>query len=121
MAHVDPTAAVFIVDFPEFETQDPARIDRMIAVAKRMVDTSWTEGDYTRAIELYAAHMLVASDAAIASGGAGGVIASESLGGLSVSYEKGGSQLDAADLVSSSYGREFMLLARLNRGGPRSF
>lgn len=121
MAFVEPTPATFIVDFPAFEDKDPADIQRFINVAKRMVDQTWTEGDYTRAIELYAAHVMTIDAEAAASGGmSGGNIASESLGPISVSYAQ--PEKSAADVLGldvTSYGREFRLLQRLNRGGAR--
>jgi hypothetical protein len=121
MAQVDPTAATFIVDFPEFEDRDPALLTRLIVVAKHMVDSSWIDEDYTRAIELYVAHLLIQSDLAAATGGTGGSISSESLGPISVSYQKGATKDDPSGFQSTIYGAEFLLLARLNRGGPRSF
>jgi hypothetical protein len=119
MAYVDPTPETFVQDFPEFEDQDPDAIARAIAVAKRMVDTSWTEGDYTRAIELYVAHRLVVAENAAASGGAAGLITSESLGPLSVQYERRSTE-EAGGFGSSVYGEEFLGLLRLNRGGARA-
>lgn len=119
MAYTDPTAATLVVSFPEFESREVDVIERAIAVAKRMVDQSWTEGDYTRAIELYAAHIMALSDISQSTGGAGGAIASESLGPIAVSYQKN-SQPDPTGFNATSYGTEFALLLRLNRGGPRS-
>jgi hypothetical protein len=120
MAFTDPTAATLKEDFPEFTSYDDPTIDRAISVAKRMVDQSWTEGDYTRAIELYACHLLTNGDLAVATSGTGGVIASESLGPVSVSYQSSSQQADASGLSATVYGKEFALLLRLNRGGARS-
>jgi hypothetical protein len=120
MAFTDPTAATLKEDFPEFTSYDDPTIDRAISVAKRMVDQSWTEGDYTRAIELYACHLLTNGDLAVATSGTGGVIASESLGPVSVSYQSGSQQADASGLSATVYGKEFALLLRLNRGGARA-
>jgi hypothetical protein len=120
MAFTDPTAATLKEDFPEFTSYDDPTIERAISVAKRMVDQSWTEGDYTRAIELYACHILTNGDLAVATSGTGGVIASESLGPVSVSYQSSSQQADASGLSATVYGKEFALLLRLNRGGARS-
>jgi hypothetical protein len=120
MAYTDPDAAAIKADFPEFASYDDAALTRAIAVAKRMVDQSWTEGDYTRAIELYACHLLVNGDLAVATSGVGGAIASESLGPVSVSYQSSSQQADASGLSATVYGKEFALLLRLNRGGARS-
>jgi hypothetical protein len=120
MAFTDPTAATLKEDFPEFTSYDDPTIERAISVAKRMVDQSWTEGDYTRAIELYACHLLTNGDLAVATSGTGGVIASESLGPVSVSYQSSSQQADASGLSATVYGKEFALLLRLNRGGARS-
>jgi hypothetical protein len=120
MAYTDPDATAVKTDFPEFTSYDDPIITRAIAVAKRMVDQSWTEGDYTRAIELYACHLLVNGDLAVATRGVGGAIASESLGPISVSYQANAQQADASGLNLTVYGKEFALLLRLNRGGMRS-
>jgi hypothetical protein len=120
MAFTDPDAAALKVDFPEFTSYDDAQVDRAIAVAKRMVDQSWTEGDYTRAIELYACHILTNGDLATATSGVGGAIASESLGPISVSYQSSTQQADANGFNATVYGKEFAFLLRLNRGGMRS-
>lgn len=120
MAFTDPDAAALKVDFPEFVAYNDAVIDRAIAVAKRMVDQSWTEGDYTRAIELYACHLLTNGDLAVATSGVGGAIASESLGPISVSYQSNSQVVDPAGFGSTMYGKEFALLLKLNRGGMRS-
>lgn len=139
MAYTDPTAATLKADFPEFSSTDDATVTRAINVAKRMVDQSWTEGDYTRAIELYACHLMSTGQVASPSGGGGGggaggggamtgAITSESLGPISVSYGEAkasggggsGGYEDIFGLSATTYGSEFLMLQRLNRGGPRT-
>jgi hypothetical protein len=119
MPYTDPTAATFVVSYPEFEDREADEITKAISAAKRMVDQSWTEGDYTRAIELYAAHLLVKADIAAATGGEGGGIQSESLGPVNVSYARP-STVDVSGLSATTYGAEFAILLRLNRGGARA-
>jgi hypothetical protein len=119
VAYTDPTPATFVVDFPEFEDREEPEIARAIAAAKRMVDQSWTEGDYTRAIELYAAHLLVKADITAATGGEGGDIQSESLGPINVSYARPAT-VDVSGFSATTYGTEFATLLRLNRGGARA-
>jgi hypothetical protein len=121
MAYVDPTADTFVTDFPEFEDRDPDVINRYIVIAQRMVDQSWTEGDYTRAIELYVAHLFTRSDLSVATSGGGGQIQNESLGPISVSYAQTNAApgSDPLGLLSTTYGQEFNMLLFLNRGGAR--
>jgi len=132
MAYTDPTPAVLKTDFPEMVVYDDPSVQRAINVAKRMVDTSWTEGDYTRAIELYACHILTSGGAGAGNGSGGGgggsgggVISSESLGPIAVSYDTKaasgeGGYADPFGLKSTIYGKEFAMLQQLNRGGVRT-
>jgi hypothetical protein len=93
----------------------PARL----RLRSAFVDQSWTEGDYTRAIELYACHLLTNGDLAAATSGTGGAIASESLGPISISYQSSSQQADVSGFNATIYGKEFALLLRLNQGGAR--
>ena len=85
----------------------------------RMVDSNnWTEGDYARAIMLYAAHMITLDANASCEGG-GQRVSSVSVGAGSVSVSFDTKQ-DVGSLASTKYGSEFSMLRRLNVGGPRT-
>jgi hypothetical protein len=110
MAHTPATLESFYQRFPEFAGQDDAATIAL-SDALRGVDTSWTEGDYTIAHALLAAHYLTAGEIA----SSGKEIASESIGPLSVSYFKS----DAGWIATSGYGQRYLMLLRQNRGGAR--
>lgn len=123
MAFTPPTNDEFRAHFsPVFDNTDEDKITLAISLGMRMVDTqNWTEGDYARGIETYAAHFLSVDASAASSGGANGTIQSESLGSISVSYATPSSeQSDVTGLSSTIYGREFAMLQMLNVGGARS-
>ena len=62
MAYVDPTSATLKARFPAFASVDDAVVSQAITEAMRSVDQTWTEGDYTLAIMLRAAHILTLDD-----------------------------------------------------------
>jgi hypothetical protein len=123
MAYTAVTSADFIARFPIFADVDTAIIDALLAEAGRSVDDSWlSQTDYTAGIMYLTAH-LVATDnsgegeSTVVGAGAGG-IASESFGGMSISYDKGASANDAAaksQWGSTEYGRRFYRLLKLNK------
>lgn len=114
-----PTLAEFLAEYPQFEDFEPAQITRAFAFAARNVDDTWFDEDFQPAFMLYAAHILTFGQNALDSGGAGARITSESLGPISVSYERNASAFDADFLGATSYGQEYARLLQLNRGGPR--
>lgn len=119
MAVTPPTVADFIAKFPEFEDVDPSVITDALADAGRNVDDTWIDADFTNGYLLYAAHVVAAGQLSAGSGGAGGRIVAESLGPISVTYERNASAYDADVLGSTTYGQRYLRLLMLNRGGPR--
>jgi hypothetical protein len=119
MPYVAPTAEEFLASYPQFAEANPQSIEDALAAAGRNVDTTWFEDDYQPAYMLYAAHILTVDEIAVDSGGSGARIVSESLGPLSVNYERNASAFDADVLGSTSYGQRYVRLLQLNRGGPR--
>jgi Protein of unknown function (DUF4054) len=119
MAYDAPTRDQFKAAYPEFEDVDDTLIDNALTRAGRNVDTTWFEEDYQTGYMLYAAHLLQRGENAADTGGQTGNIASESLGRISVSYQKNANAFDASGLGSTSYGEEYLTLLKLNRGGPR--
>lgn len=106
MPYSIPTVSEFRGLYPEFATTTDPVVQAALDAGARQVDTSWTEGDYSRAIGLYAAHLLSAG--AIATSGQ--EIASERIGPFAVSYFKS----DRGWLQSTGYGQQFSMLAGAN-------
>jgi hypothetical protein len=118
MSYIAPTRDEFIAAYPEFEDTDTTLIDNALSRAGRNVDTSWFEEDYQTGYMLYAAHLLALGEITADTGGQGGNIASESLGPISVSYNRG-NVADPNGFGTTSYGSEYYNLLKQNRGGPR--
>lgn len=119
MPYTVPTVDQFTTRFPIFEDADPATIEALINEAAGQVSTDWVETDYQPAIMYLAAHLL-ATDNSEEGGeveiGGGGGIASESFGGMSVSYATGtaGSLASNDRYGSTVYGRRYLALLRAN-------
>lgn len=115
-----PTASSIKMRFPEFADTDDSVIEFAIEEARLGVGTNWIKGQNI-AIVYLAAHYVAASIAASLSGGTGGEgdIASESYGRFSISYAKP-ANADAVhdDFLSTSYGRRYDALLKLNFYGP---
>lgn len=125
MAYTMPTAADLKTRFPEFSTVDDAVVTARIEEAARMVDETWTEGDYTLAIELYACHIM-------ALGGLGTGRDSLNYSGQMSNFQtirsgqltltrgsKTGGAGDTGDWYAlTSYGTRFWRLLKQNKGGP---
>lgn len=131
MAYAIPTLDEFFARFPVFEEATPEQVQALINEAAGKVDETWLEKDYKPAILYLTAHLLVLDASqegdtpAIGPSGAGQVIASESISGMSVSYfnnQSGSSRFGqtskASEYEMTEYGRRFLSLLRLNRGGP---
>jgi hypothetical protein len=117
-------AAQFRRDFPEFadSTRFPIQqVDFWCNMGKKLVSQDRFGDLYTEAVELFAAHNLVLSAQsrmAVASGGLpggqGGTVASKGVGSVSVSYDTAGaSELNAGHWNQTTYGRQYIRLARL--------
>lgn len=122
MAYDAPTYDEFIARFPIFEDREKPQVEACILEATNTIDTSWREVDYKPAIMYLAAHLLATDNAgageAVDFGGASGSIASESFGGMSISYDKSKSASDAAansQWGSTEYGRRFYRLLKANK------
>jgi hypothetical protein len=127
MPYTVPTRADFTSRFPVFADSDSALIDRLLAEASASVDESWVEGDYQPAILYLTAHLLATDnsgegDAVNIGGAGGGVLTSESFGGMSASYATPsfaeGSLSSNDQYGTTEYGRRFLALLKRNVGGP---
>lgn len=126
MPYTTPTVDQFTTRFPIFADNDPDQIEMILAeAASTGVDTDWREADYQPAIMYLAAHLLSTDNSqegdevSIGAAGAGGV-ASESFGGLSISYDKGnqsGSLSSSEAYGSTEYGRRYLMMLRGNKPG----
>jgi hypothetical protein len=97
-------------------------VEALIAEATNTIDTSWREVDYKPAIMYLTAHLISTDNSgegeSVNIGGAGASIASESFGGMSISYDKSRAASDAAansQWGSTEYGRRFYQLLKVNK------
>lgn len=124
MAYTVPDAADLKAAFPAFAAVDDDVITYWITRAGRSVDESWTEGDYAHAMMLLAAHLMVGQGL-----GTGAAAAAAAAGASEFKRMKSGAldleRFDSADgsgsggYASTSYGNQFLVLLRQNKGGPR--
>lgn len=123
MPYTLPTADQFATRFPIFEDADSELVDLLIAEAAGFVDQSWQEADYQPAIMYLTAHLLATDSSQegddVGAGG-DGIIASESFGGMSVSYVRanaGNASAFNSEYATTSYGRRYLKLLKLNKPG----
>lgn len=118
MSYDVPTVADFRARFPEIDATD-AVIQTAIDDAADMVDTTWLEKDFQKAILFLAAHYVTIGAAEVAGTiGDEQTIASESFGPISVSYQKTeGGASDGSSFGTTGYGRRYLELLKLNFPG----
>lgn len=116
-----PTTDEFFTRFPIFEDADEDTIAAFIQEASGHVDTGWRDVDYKPAIMYLAAHLYATDNSEAGSeveiGPSQGAVASESFGPMSVSYasNNSGSLSSSEEFGTTSYGRRFLALLRLNQ------
>lgn len=126
MPYETPTSTQFYERFPSLADTEESLVNTLLAEAARTIDKTYEEGDYQPAILYLAAHLVATDNSAEGEvteiGGIGGAIASESFGGMSVSYANGGAtkgSLSASSSYGSTvFGRRFLEIVRRNKGGP---
>lgn len=112
-----PVAADLVGRFPTFASVPTAAVDTALAEASIRVDATWTPGDYTLGVLLYAAHTLTldgqgtSAEAALAAAGALGVT---TLKAGSLSLERGPAVAGNL-LAETTYGRRFLALLKVNQ------
>lgn len=128
---LDPFRPVTLDDFrkrfPIFEETEDDTISALIEEATGQIDTSWRSADYRPAIMYLTAHLTATDNSAdtdaveIGAAGSSGAIASESFGGMSISYASGGGASSQSGSLSSNdqygtteYGRRYLALLRKN-------
>lgn len=108
---------------PEFENEDPARLDTFIGLAECQVSQDVFDCDYELAVAYLSAHMLALSNRnSNGSNGLAGNITGKKEGDLSINYALP-SALNTADgtLTTTSYGIEFIRLRGIHVICPRTF
>ena len=124
MSYTQATAADVQGTFPRFAAVADATIETWLTQARRSVDASWTEDDRALGEMLLAAHYMTleglgtGTEAEIAAAGLGDFKSVRS-GQFSFTRGEGGDMAAAGTLASTSYGRRWKELAKINRGGPR--
>lgn len=124
MAYTDATAAGLKAAFPRFAAVEDETVEFWLERARRHVDESWTEGDYAMGQMLMAAHLMTlnglgtGTEAEMAAAGVSDFKSVRS-GAFSFTRGDGASSAESGALGSTSYGRQFAALARINVGGPR--
>lgn len=124
MAYTAATAAILKAAFPRFAAVADDTVTYWIVRAQRSVDASWTEDDRQMGEMLLAAHSMTlnglgtGTEAEMASAG---ISDFKSVRSASFSFTRGDGDPAASsgELGSTSYGRQFSALARVNVGGPR--
>lgn len=121
MPYTLPTVEEFRTRFPVFENAEDEQIDALLLEASASVDKTWVEADYQPAIMYLTAHLLATDSSLegdeVGAGGAG-IVASESFGGMSVSYVKNGGASSGgytSEYASTSYGRRYLGLLKRNK------
>lgn len=123
MAYIKPTPSDLKSRYPAFATVSDATVQSAIDEASRMVDESWTEGDYATAIMLAACHTL-ASDgcgtSAEAKAVATGTGQFETIRSGQLTLTRGSASTSGSSWwAGTSWGRRFLDLLRRNKAGPR--
>ena len=128
MAYTAPTVAQFQARFATFGAVEDLTIQGALDRAARMVDESWTEGDFAEARMQLAAHYLTidgfgtGAAAEINAQGLHGVSEIKS-GSFNVKFADGGGAAASgvpAEYAGTPYGLSFWRLLKLNQGGPRT-
>lgn len=124
MPYTVPTRDQFTTRFPIFVDKSDEAIDAALLEASGQVDETWREQDYQIALMYLAAHLLATDNSEEGEepqvGAAAGQVASESFGGMSISYAST-SESNAANKSqwgTTEYGRRYYGYLTKNRYGP---
>ena len=114
MTALVPTALSMKLKFPEFASMADGTIEFAIEEASMSISKGWvTEADQTLAHMYLTAHLLMVTLSRAASG-TGQRIKSESMDGMSITYDTDGVTPDAGNYTTTEYGSRFLDLAKLN-------
>lgn len=126
MAYIVPTAAELKARYPAFAGVSDDIVNSALTEAQRMVDETWTEGDYATAIMLYACHIMAldghgTSPDAQANTGQAANFQTIRSGQLTLTRgQKSGGGSDTENWYKSTrFGSRFWMLLQQNKGGGR--
>src|ERR1700678_4134002 len=97
--------------FPEFATQSDTAVEFAIEEASLIVTNSWIEKYATLGIVYLAAHHLMVTISR-ADSGTGALLKSESMDGMSKSYDTTATKPDPGDYTTTPYGSKYLELAK---------
>lgn len=117
MAYTAPTAAQIKALYPAFAAVPDVTVEAYIVRANRMVDTTWTEGDYTTAIMLLACHLMTVDGLGTSNDAKMGGFSMIRSGQLTLQRASGADGGVPDAYSGSSFGRQFYALLRLNKPG----
>lgn len=110
-----PTATSMKLKFPEFASQSDTAIEFAIEEAALEVDESWVPAYATLAIMYLAAHHLMVTISREQSG-TGQLIKSETMDGMTITYDSSNLRPVAGDYTTTPYGSRYLDL--LNKNVP---
>lgn len=127
MAYAAVTPAAFKVAKPQFVGVDDVLVQVYLDMAGRAADGSWDEEDYTNGVVAFACHLMTidgkGTDAESRSHGKGmaemQTIKSADLTLVRFQRAAGSSTMYQDWLASTACGKYYLMLLKLNRGGPR--
>lgn len=108
-----PTASAVKLKFPEFAAVPDATVEFAIEEATLGVDDTWLPSYGTVALMYLAGHHLMVSISR-AESGTGQMIKSESMGGMSITYDITTTQPDPGDYTTTPYGSRYLDLLKGN-------
>lgn len=122
MAYTAPTAAELKAMYPAFAAVPDDTVSAYIVRANRMVDSTWTEGDYADAIMLLACHLMTLTGlgaGAEAQVNAQGMAGFKTIRSGQLTLERGSGAGDGSNVPDewsgSVYGRQFYWLLKRNK------
>ncbi len=111
-----PTAASMKLKFPEFVPQPDATLEFAVEEALLSVDDTWMPEFMTPAVMYLAAHHVMVAIAR-AESGTGQRLKSESMDGMSKTYDTDQVRPDPADYTTTLYGSRYLEMLRSNVPG----
>lgn len=112
-----PTAQSMKLKFPEFAGQDDTSIEFAIEEAGLSVDDSWINDTYqTIAVMYLAAHYLMVSISR-AESATGQRLKSETMDGMSKTYDNDAARPDPSDYTTTQYGTRYLEMLKVNKPG----
>lgn len=115
MAYTIPTAAELKAIYTDFAAVADAPVTHYIERAARMVDTTWTEGDYATAIMLLACHLMVTQG--LGTGNDAKLAGFTMIKSGQLTLQRAADNASDNPWAASKYGSQFYALLKLNKPG----